>query len=83
MCCVVVLCFNLFLSISFFAGGKGSSVDSIVMKPENIPIQVTTIKLTKDNYLHWAAAIKMTIVGRGCVNGKKKQPGEDESWWNQ
>lgn len=40
-----------------------SSMESIVVKVENMPVQVTTNKLTKDNYLHRAAAITMRITG--------------------
>lgn len=37
------------------------------MKLKSILVQATTIKLTKkDNYLYWAAAIKMAISGRRC-----------------
>lgn len=53
---------------------------------ENIPVRVTTIKLTKKNYLTWAVVVKMGITGRGRVNyinGKMKQPGEDVLSWIQ
>ncbi|KAF3778517.1 hypothetical protein EJ110_NYTH43311 [Nymphaea thermarum] len=46
-----------------------------VSRTENI--QVTTICLTKDNYLQWYAAITMGIAGSGriaYVNGKKVEP---------
>uniref|UniRef100_A0A5K1AIL7 Uncharacterized protein n=1 Tax=Nymphaea colorata TaxID=210225 RepID=A0A5K1AIL7_9MAGN len=46
---------------------------------ENIPIQVTTIRLTKENYLQCSAAITMGIAGRGriaYVNGRKIKPVE-------
>lgn len=42
-------------------------IDSNVMKPDNILVKGTTIKLTKDNYLYWAAAIKMAIARRWYV----------------
>lgn len=32
------------------------------VKLENIPVQVTTIHLTKNNYLRWSAAITMTLL---------------------
>lgn len=53
--------------------------------PKNIPVQITTIKLTKGNYLTRAAAEKKAIVGRGCINyinRKMKQLDEDSSSWN-
>ncbi|KAF3771833.1 hypothetical protein EJ110_NYTH59407, partial [Nymphaea thermarum] len=50
-----------------------------VSRTENIPVQVTTIRLTKENYLQWSAAITMGIAGRGriaYVNGRKTEPVE-------
>ncbi|KAF3771801.1 hypothetical protein EJ110_NYTH59513 [Nymphaea thermarum] len=44
---------------------------------ENVLVQVTTIRLTKENYLKWYAAITMGIAGRGriaYVNGSKVEP---------
>ncbi|KAF3774820.1 hypothetical protein EJ110_NYTH50372 [Nymphaea thermarum] len=46
-------------------------------RTENVLVQVTTICLTKENYLKWSAAITMGIAGRGCiayVNGSKVEP---------
>ncbi|KAF3792508.1 hypothetical protein EJ110_NYTH11371 [Nymphaea thermarum] len=56
-----------------------------VLKTENVPVQVTTIRLTKDNYLRWSAAITMGIVGRGRINyvdGKMTEPPESSSAWD-
>lgn len=47
---------------------QSGQVDSNVMKSENISIQATTMNLTKDNYLYWAAKIKMAVVEKWCVN---------------
>ncbi|KAF3773109.1 hypothetical protein EJ110_NYTH56002 [Nymphaea thermarum] len=54
-------------------------------KTENIPIQVTTIRLTKENYLQWSAAITMGIAGRGqiaYVNGRKTKLVETSAAWD-
>lgn len=59
----------------------GSYMKSMVVKAEKVIVQITTIKLTKENYLHRAAAITMGIVGKGNIeytNGKKKQPNVNE-----
>lgn len=32
-----------------------------VVRAENVLVQVIMIKLTKENYLHWAATIKMGV----------------------
>lgn len=51
---------------------------------ENIPVQVATINLTKENYLHWYATITIGITGHGrigYVNGKKKQPSKNDLMW--
>ncbi|KAF3782552.1 hypothetical protein EJ110_NYTH16693 [Nymphaea thermarum] len=45
-----------------------------ISRIENFSIQVTTIRLTKENYLQWSATITMGIAGRGriaYVNGRK------------
>lgn len=54
------------------------------VKTKNILVHVITIKLTKDNYLHWAVAITMGIAGRDrikYINGRKKIPSEDDPEW--
>ncbi|KAF3784918.1 hypothetical protein EJ110_NYTH29198 [Nymphaea thermarum] len=59
--------------------------DVEVFKTENIPVEVTTIRLTKDNYLRWSAVIIMEIVGWGrisYVNRKKTEPPEVSSTWD-
>ncbi|KAF3773186.1 hypothetical protein EJ110_NYTH55910, partial [Nymphaea thermarum] len=46
---------------------------------DNVPVQVTTIQLNKENYLQWSAAITVGIAGRGriaYVNGIKVEPVE-------
>ncbi|KAF3782467.1 hypothetical protein EJ110_NYTH34295 [Nymphaea thermarum] len=64
---------------------RSDRVDVEASKTENIHVQVTTIRLTKDNYLHWSAAITMGIVGWGqitYVNGKKTEPLEASPAWD-
>ncbi|MFV0960705.1 hypothetical protein QML37_30285, partial [Klebsiella pneumoniae] len=49
-------------------------------------VQVTTIRLTKDNYMSWSAAMSMGIAGRGriaYINGKKTVSHETSSDWDQ
>lgn len=42
-------------------------MENVAVRAENIPMQVITIKFTKENHLHWTAAIKMGIAGRGHI----------------
>ncbi|KAF3782472.1 hypothetical protein EJ110_NYTH34226 [Nymphaea thermarum] len=67
---------------------KGDSfidrIDCVSQKSYHLPVQVTTLRLTKDNYLHWFAAITMAIANRGWIsyiNGKKKQPTKIDPYW--
>ncbi|KAF3772990.1 hypothetical protein EJ110_NYTH56413 [Nymphaea thermarum] len=56
-----------------------------ISRIENFLIQVTTIRLTKKNYLQWSAAITMGIAGRGriaYVNGKKVEPIATSAAWD-
>ncbi|KAF3795709.1 hypothetical protein EJ110_NYTH04380 [Nymphaea thermarum] len=49
------------------------------VRTENIPVQVTTIRLTKENYMQWSASMTMGIAGRGriaYINGRKIEPNE-------
>ncbi|KAF3782555.1 CHROMATIN REMODELING 25 protein [Nymphaea thermarum] len=47
-------------------------------RTDNVPVQVTTIQLNKENYLRWSAAITMGIAGRciAYVNGRKHMYGQ-------
>ncbi|KAF3772147.1 hypothetical protein EJ110_NYTH58636 [Nymphaea thermarum] len=59
-------------------------VDVGISRTENVPVQVTTIRLTKENYLQWFAAITMGIAGRGripYVNGRKVEPAATSVAW--
>lgn len=59
----------------------GNPMEHNVVKAKNVSVQVTTIKLTKDNYLRQAIVITMRITRRGWIDyidGKKVQPEEDE-----
>ncbi|KAF3772924.1 Retrovirus-related Pol polyprotein from transposon TNT 1-94 [Nymphaea thermarum] len=54
-------------------------------RTDNVPVQVTTIQLNKENYLRWSAAITMGIAGRGriaYVNGRKVEPVEGSIAWD-
>ncbi|KAF3772704.1 hypothetical protein EJ110_NYTH57215 [Nymphaea thermarum] len=54
-------------------------------RAENVPVQVTTIQLNKENYIRWSAAITLGIAGRGCiayVNGRKVEPVEGSIAWD-
>ncbi|KAF3774364.1 hypothetical protein EJ110_NYTH53251 [Nymphaea thermarum] len=54
-------------------------------RTENVPVQVTTIHLTKKNYLKWSAVITMGIAGRGLiayVNGSKVEPVANSMAWD-
>ncbi|KAF3772357.1 hypothetical protein EJ110_NYTH58171 [Nymphaea thermarum] len=54
-------------------------------RTENVPVQVTSFRLTKENYLKWSAAITMGIVGRGriaYVNGSKVESAANSMAWD-
>ncbi|KAF3774603.1 hypothetical protein EJ110_NYTH52752 [Nymphaea thermarum] len=53
-------------------------------KSENLPIQVTSIRLNKDNYLSWFAALKIGITSRGrlsYITGEKPAPSKTDPRW--
>ncbi|KAF3781442.1 hypothetical protein EJ110_NYTH37081 [Nymphaea thermarum] len=53
-------------------------------KTENVPIQVTSIRLTKDNYLSWSAALEIGITSRGrlsYITGNKPAPSKSDPQW--
>ncbi|KAF3791705.1 hypothetical protein EJ110_NYTH13712 [Nymphaea thermarum] len=53
-------------------------------KTENVSIQVTSIRLTKDNYLSWSAALEIGITSRGrlsYITGDKPAPSKSDPQW--
>ncbi|KAF3774437.1 hypothetical protein EJ110_NYTH53102 [Nymphaea thermarum] len=53
-------------------------------KTENVPIQVSSIRLTKDNYLSWSAALEIGITSRGrlpYITGDKPPPLKSDPQW--
>ncbi|KAF3781373.1 hypothetical protein EJ110_NYTH37200 [Nymphaea thermarum] len=53
-------------------------------KSENLPVQVTSIRLTKDNYLSWSAALEIGITSRGrlpYITGDKPAPSKLDPQW--
>ncbi|KAF3777332.1 hypothetical protein EJ110_NYTH42624 [Nymphaea thermarum] len=53
-------------------------------KTENVPIQVTSIRLTKDNYLSWFAALEIETTSRGrlsYITGDKPAPSKSDPQW--
>ncbi|KAF3786624.1 hypothetical protein EJ110_NYTH25126 [Nymphaea thermarum] len=53
-------------------------------KVENVSIQVTSIRLTKDNYLSWSAALEIGITSRGrlsYITGDKPAPLKYDPQW--
>ncbi|KAF3777416.1 hypothetical protein EJ110_NYTH45839 [Nymphaea thermarum] len=53
-------------------------------KTENVPIQVTSIRLTKDNYLSWSATLEIDITSRGrlsYITGDKPAPSKSDPQW--
>ncbi|KAF3783331.1 hypothetical protein EJ110_NYTH32497 [Nymphaea thermarum] len=57
---------------------------SITPKSENLPFQVTPIRLTKDNYLSWSAALEIGITSRGrlpYITGDKPAPSKTDPQW--
>ncbi|KAF3772817.1 hypothetical protein EJ110_NYTH56890, partial [Nymphaea thermarum] len=57
---------------------------SVAPKSENLPVQVTSIRLTKDNYLSWSAALEIGITSRGrlsYITGAKPAPSKSDPQW--
>ncbi|KAF3779043.1 hypothetical protein EJ110_NYTH34973 [Nymphaea thermarum] len=55
------------------------------VRTENIPVQVTTIRLTKENDMQWSAAMTMGIAARGriaYINGRTIEPNEMNVVWD-
>ncbi|KAF3781899.1 hypothetical protein EJ110_NYTH35009 [Nymphaea thermarum] len=53
-------------------------------KSENLPVQVTPIRLTKDNYLSWSAALEIGITSRGrrsYITGARPEPSKTDPQW--
>ncbi|KAF3777053.1 hypothetical protein EJ110_NYTH46914 [Nymphaea thermarum] len=53
-------------------------------KSENLSVQVTSIRLTKDNYLSWSAALEIGITSRGrlpYITGEKPTPSKTDPQW--
>ncbi|KAF3784501.1 hypothetical protein EJ110_NYTH30027 [Nymphaea thermarum] len=53
-------------------------------KSKNLPVQVTSIRLTKDNYLSWSAALEIGIMSRGrlpYITGEKPAPSKTDPQW--
>ncbi|KAF3789192.1 hypothetical protein EJ110_NYTH09843 [Nymphaea thermarum] len=53
-------------------------------KSENLPVQVTSIWLNKDNYLSWSAALEIGITSRGrlsYITGEKPAPSKTDLRW--
>ncbi|KAF3795101.1 hypothetical protein EJ110_NYTH05988 [Nymphaea thermarum] len=56
----------------------------IAPKSENLPVQVTPIRLTKDNYLSWSAALEIGITSRSrlpYITGDKPAPSKTDPQW--
>ncbi|KAF3772244.1 hypothetical protein EJ110_NYTH58398 [Nymphaea thermarum] len=53
-------------------------------KSENVPVQVTSIRLNKDNYLSWSAALEIGITSRGrlpYITGERPTPSKTDPSW--
>ncbi|KAF3773649.1 hypothetical protein EJ110_NYTH54908 [Nymphaea thermarum] len=53
-------------------------------RSENVSVQVTSIRLTKDNYLSWSAALEIGITSRGrlpYIIGNKPVPSKSDPQW--
>ncbi|KAF3784879.1 hypothetical protein EJ110_NYTH27538 [Nymphaea thermarum] len=56
-----------------------------VVRPENVPMQVITLRLTKKNYFSWSPAMTMGIVGRGridYIDGSNPEPARTSGVWH-
>ncbi|KAF3772394.1 hypothetical protein EJ110_NYTH58076 [Nymphaea thermarum] len=53
-------------------------------KSENLPVHVTSIRLNKDNYLSWSAALEIDITSRSrlhYITGEKPAPSKTNPQW--
>ncbi|KAF3787901.1 hypothetical protein EJ110_NYTH16676 [Nymphaea thermarum] len=53
-------------------------------KSENVPVQVTSFRLNKDNYLSWSAALEIGITSRGrqpYITGERPAPSKTDPSW--
>ncbi|KAF3774480.1 hypothetical protein EJ110_NYTH53023 [Nymphaea thermarum] len=53
-------------------------------KSENLSVQVTSIRLNKDNYLSWSAALEIGITSHGrlpYITGEKPAPSKTDPRW--
>ncbi|KAF3776301.1 hypothetical protein EJ110_NYTH48599 [Nymphaea thermarum] len=53
-------------------------------KSENVPVQVTSIRLNKDNYLSWSVAFEIGITSRGrlpYIIGERPAPSKTDPSW--
>ncbi|KAF3776331.1 hypothetical protein EJ110_NYTH48506 [Nymphaea thermarum] len=54
-------------------------------RTENVPMQVITLRLTKDNYFSWSPAMTMGIAGRGrmsYIDGSNPEPARTSGVWH-
>ncbi|KAF3785990.1 hypothetical protein EJ110_NYTH24012 [Nymphaea thermarum] len=75
----------LFVMAELMGSSKDAGLDSgSASKAENVPIQVTSIRLTKDNYLSWSTALEIGITSRGrlsYITGDKPAPLKSDPQW--
>ncbi|KAF3772126.1 hypothetical protein EJ110_NYTH58447 [Nymphaea thermarum] len=75
----------LFVMAESMGSPKDAGLDAgSASKAENVPIQVTSIRLTKDNYLSWSAALEIGITSRGrlsYITGDKPAPLKYDPQW--
>ncbi|KAF3783760.1 hypothetical protein EJ110_NYTH31369 [Nymphaea thermarum] len=54
-------------------------------RSENVPVQVITLRLTKENYFTWSAAMTMGIAGCGriaYIDGRNPEPARTSGVWD-
>ncbi|KAF3784903.1 hypothetical protein EJ110_NYTH27595 [Nymphaea thermarum] len=72
-------------AVALLGSSKDADLDAgSASKAENVPIQVTSIRLTKDNYLSWSAALEIGITSRGrlsYITGDKPAPLKSDPQW--
>ncbi|KAF3775064.1 hypothetical protein EJ110_NYTH51466 [Nymphaea thermarum] len=80
---VVVLGFASWVGL--IAGARDVAFEtSNATKSENLPVQVKSIRLTKDNYLSWSAALEIGITSRvrlPYITGEKPAPSKTDPQW--
>ncbi|KAF3771921.1 hypothetical protein EJ110_NYTH59159, partial [Nymphaea thermarum] len=87
-CSLPLLLSSLCGSVIMAASSSSSMVSQTeigTVRPENVLVQVITLRLTKENYFSWSPAMTMEIDGRGrmaYIDGSNPGPARTSDVWH-